>query len=100
MVLGDARVVPHTAVPVKLPAPLRPLASRDFRVYWIGQSVSLVGTWMQQMAMGWVITRLTSRAVVLGALTLAASLPMATLAFKGGQLADKRSRRDILIVTQ
>jgi MFS family permease len=99
-VLGDACAVPHTAGHVKLPAPLRPLASRDFRVYWVGQAVSLVGTWMQQMAMGWVITRLTSRAVVLGALTLAASVPMATLAFKGGQLADKRSRRDILIVTQ
>lgn len=100
MVLGDAWLVPHTAGHVKLPAPLRPLASRDFRVYWTGQAVSLVGTWMQQMAMGWVITRLTSRAVVLGALTLAASVPMATLAFKGGQLADKRSRRNILVVTQ
>jgi MFS family permease len=85
---------------VKLPAPLRPLESRDFRVYWTGQLVSLVGTWMQQMAMGWVVTRLTSRAIVVGALTLVGALPMALLALKGGQLADRTSRRNILIVTQ
>jgi MFS family permease len=69
-------------------------------VYWTGQLVSLVGTWMQQMAMGWVVTRLTSRAVVLGALALVGALPMATLAFQGGQLADRASRRNILLVTQ
>jgi MFS family permease len=85
---------------MKLPTPLRPLESRDFRVYWTGQLVSLVGTWMQQMAMGWVVTRLTTRAVVVGALTLVGALPMALLAFKGGQVADRTSRRNILIVTQ
>ncbi|APR86790.1 transporter, putative [Minicystis rosea] len=85
---------------MKLPTPLRPLENRDYRVYWTGQLVSLVGTWMQQMAMGWVITRLTSRALVVGALTLVGALPMALLAFKGGQLADRLNRRNILIATQ
>jgi MFS family permease len=85
---------------VPLPAPLRPLESRDFRRYWAGQAVSLVGTWMQQMAQGWVITRLTSNATVVGALVVVGALPMAVLGLAGGQLADRVSRRTILLVTQ
>jgi len=79
---------------------LAPLKSRHFRVYWIGQAVSLIGTWMQQMAQGWVVTRLTSSASALGMLALATSLPMMVLGLKGGQLADRLNKRNILITTQ
>jgi MFS family permease len=69
-------------------------------VYWLGQAVSLVGTWMQQMAQGWVVTRLTPSATALGALAVASALPMAGFGWKGGELADRLSKRNILIVTQ
>ena len=83
-----------------LPESLRPFRSRSFRIYWAGQAISLIGTWMQQMAQGWVVTRLTSNAWIVGAVAVAGTLPMALLGLVGGQLADKRSRRNILIATQ
>src|SRR4029453_1401701 len=83
-----------------LPEALQVLRSRHFRVYWVGQAVSLVGTWMQQMAQGWVVTRLTSSAGALGMLARAAALPMMRLGLKGGQLADRLNKRNILITTQ
>lgn len=83
-----------------LPEPLRPLETPAFRLYLAGQAVSLVGTWMQQMAQGWVVTRLTSSASMVGTLALATALPMALFGLKGGQTADRFSRRRILLVTQ
>lgn len=83
-----------------LPAPLRPLENRAFRVYWLGQTVSLVGTWMQQMAQGWVVTRLTSSAAVVGSLALCTAIPTVLFGWQGGALADRRDRRSILLVTQ
>jgi MFS family permease len=85
---------------MRLPEALSALENRHFRIYWLGQAVSLVGTWMQQMAQGWVVTRLTPSATALGALAIAGSVPMAIFGFKGGQLADRLSKRNILIVTQ
>lgn len=85
---------------MKLPLPLRPFASRFFLIYWAGQAISFVGTWMQQMAQSWVVTRLTDSASVVGALALVGAVPMAFLGLKGGQLADKSSRRNILLITQ
>jgi MFS family permease len=82
------------------PEALLVLRNRYFRIYWLGQTVSLVGTWMQQMAQGWVVTRLTSQASALGLLMVAGSLPIVLLGLKGGQLADRYSKRNILIVTQ
>jgi MFS family permease len=85
---------------LKLPLPLRPFASRFFLIYWAGQAISFVGTWMQQMAQSWVVTRLTDSASIVGALALVGAVPMALLGLKGGQLADKSSRRNILLITQ
>jgi MFS family permease len=55
---------------------------------------------MQMLTLGWVLTRLTSRALVLGAMALASALPATALALQGGKLADRASRRDILVFTQ
>lgn len=87
-------------MPMQLPEALAVLRNRNFRVYWIGQTVSLIGTWMQQMAQGWVVTRLTSQASALGILMVVGSLPIALLGLKGGQFADRYSKRNILIMTQ
>jgi len=85
---------------VNLPKALAALRHRDFRVYWIGQAVSLVGTWMQQMAQGWVVTGLSKDAFVLGGLAVAGSLPILLLSMRAGVMADKMDKRRILIATQ
>jgi MFS family permease len=85
---------------MKLPGSLQPLRHSDFRRYWIGQAVSLVGTWMQVMALGWVVTGLSSDALVLGLLNASSALPILLLSLKGGEIADRVEKRRILIVTQ
>src|SRR4051812_37279795 len=85
---------------MNLPKPLAALAHRNFRIYWVGQAISLVGTWMQVMALNWVLTELSSNAIVLGLLNMTATLPILTLSLKGGELADRVEKRRILIVTQ
>src|SRR5262249_50118357 len=76
------------------------LGHRSFRVYWLGQAVSLVGTWMQQAAAAWVIVELTSSKASIAAISFVASLPVLGLAIHGGAVADRHDRRRILIVTQ
>ena len=85
---------------MRRPAAIRVLHNRDFRLYWFGQAVSLTGTWMQVMAQGWVVTSLSRSAAALGALNVAATLPMLLLSMHGGALADRMEKRRILIVTQ
>jgi MFS family permease len=81
-------------------SPFSVLASRNFRLYWAGQAVSLVGTWMQVMAQGWVLTNLSPDAWVLGMFNVAGSLPMLVLGIKGGEIADRLDKRLILLWTQ
>lgn len=60
----------------------------------------MTGTWMQMMAQGWVMTTLTDRAVMLGMVTFAGSIPMIALSMIGGTFADRHDKRAILLVTQ
>jgi MFS family permease len=83
--------------PGSLPSPL---SVRDFRVYWIGQFISLVGMWTQMVAQGWIITRLTNSAATFGQISFVSSLPMLLLTMPAGVLADRIDRRKILICTQ
>jgi MFS family permease len=85
---------------LKRPAAFEVLRNRDFRLYWVGQAISLTGTWMQVMAQGWVVTRMSTSATVLGALTVTQTFPMLALSMVAGALADKVEKRRILIVTQ
>ena len=85
---------------MKLPESIGVLRNRNFRLYWIGQAVSLTGTWGQYMAQLWVVARLSTSAGVLGLLNVVGSLPMMGLAMQGGALADRLEKRRILIVTQ
>ena len=76
---GVATAVDSGRTRVKLPPALQVLHHRDFRLYWGGQAISMTGTWMQVMAQGWVVTRLSTSASVLGALNVATTLPMLLL---------------------
>jgi hypothetical protein len=63
-----------------MPAYLRALASRNYRLYFAGQIVSLAGTWMQQIAMLWLAYRLSSSAFVLGTVASPARFPSSSSA--------------------
>ena len=79
---------------------LRALRSRNYRLFVAGQSVSLVGTWMQQVAMSWLVYRLTGSAFLLGVVGFTSQIPTFLLAPVAGVLADRWNRRRLLIVTQ
>jgi MFS family permease len=78
----------------------RALSGRDFRLYFIGQVVSLIGTWVQQVALSWITYRVTGSAFMLGLVAFSGQIPMFLLAPVGGTLADRIDRRKLLIVTQ
>jgi MFS family permease len=65
-----------------------------------GEAVSMTGTWMQVMAQGWVMTTLTTSAVMLGLVNFATGIPMLILALTGGVLADRLNKRNILLAAQ
>src|SRR6266568_652897 len=79
---------------------LRVLRPGAFRRYIIGSAISDTGTWMQVMAQGWVMTSLTSSALMLGLVNLCAGLPMLALTMVGGSAADRFDKRKILLATQ
>ena len=79
---------------------LRVLRRGPFRRYIIGSAISDTGTWMQVMAHGYVMSTLTSKAIMLGMANLAAGLPMLLLTMVGGSAADRFDKRKILLATQ
>jgi MFS family permease len=81
------------------PASLRPLRSRNYALVWSAALVSNVGTWMQTVALGFVITRNTSNALWTGVIAAAAFIPIGLLSPVGGALADRFDHRRWLVVT-
>jgi MFS family permease len=79
---------------------LRALKHRNYRLFFFGQSVSLIGTWMQSIATGWLIYRLTGSAVLLGLVTFVGQIPAFLVAPAGGVIADRWNRHRLIILTQ
>lgn len=79
---------------------LRALGSRNYRLYFLGQAVSLIGTWMQQIAMRWLVYRLTKSELLLGVVGFASDIPVFFLVPFAGALADKFKLHRILAITQ
>jgi MFS family permease len=79
---------------------LRALGHRNFRLFFIGQGVSLIGTWMQQVAMGWLVWELTRKAFKVGMVTFAAQVPSLLLLPLIGVLVDRWNRHRLVIVSQ
>ena len=79
---------------------LRPFQSRNFRIFYTGQFVAVLGTWMQNVAMSWLVYRMSGSALILGVTAFAQQVPVLVLAPFVGVLADRRNRRTILIVVQ
>lgn len=78
----------------------RSLKHRNFRIYFIGQMVSLSGTWMQGVALSWLVYRMTHSPVALAQVESANLLPMLLFGLLGGSLADKWNRKKMLLCTQ
>ncbi len=76
------------------------LQVRNFRVYWFGMFVSLIGTWIKQVAQSWLVFQLTNSAFLLGVVGFLSSIPIFLLSLFGGVLADRLNKRNILILTQ
>src|SRR5918998_6471256 len=89
-----------TAGQVTLRHTFRALRHRNYRLFFYGQLVSLIGTWMQQTAMAWLVYDLTGSKFLLGAITAVGSAPMMLFSIWGGVLADRYPKRSILLITQ
>lgn len=78
----------------------RSLQYRNYRLYFIGQLLSLSGTWMQQVALSWLVYRMTHSTYLLGVVEGASLLPVMLLGLLGGWVADHSRKKDVLIVCQ
>lgn len=110
---GTRQTPIHTAPEVGQPGTLRPprfralrdinlpdaLNSVPFRRYWLSQIVALAGTWMQNVGMQLVVLSLTTSAFAIGAINVAAALPMLLFSLYGGVIADRFDRRKIIMIT-
>ncbi len=78
----------------------RALRRRNYRLLFVGQAISLTGTWMQQLALSWLVYRLTGSAFFLGLVAFAGQLPGFVIAPLAGVLADRWNRHRIVMTTQ
>ena len=78
----------------------RALGARNYRLFFIGQSISLIGTWMQRVAMSWLVYRLTDSEFLLGVVSFLGLIPVFVLSPFAGVLADRIDRRHLLVATQ
>src|SRR5215212_9891861 len=78
----------------------RALRHRNYRLFFSGQSVSLVGTWMTRIATSWLVYRLTGSALLLGVVGFAGQIPSFLLAPFAGVLVDRWNRHRLLVATQ
>src|SRR6185369_8458953 len=81
-------------------ATVRALRHRNFRLFFFGQIISLVGTWMQTVALSWLVYRLTGSSALLGSVNFASQIPVFLLSPAGGLVADRHSRHRVVIATQ
>ena len=86
--------------PSRLALAVRSLRHRNFQLFFAGQLVSLVGTWMQNVAQSWLVYRLTGSSLLLGSVGFASQFPVFLLAPVGGTIADRHNRQRIVIATQ
>ncbi len=91
---------PPRKLPPSLPPVIRALRNPNFRLFWSGNFLSNIGTWMQNVAQGWLVLTLTNSAFWLGVVGFAGSIPFLLFTLFGGVIADRVNKRRLLIVTQ
>ncbi len=85
---------------MRFPAALRALQYRNFQLFFSGQLISLIGTWMQTVAQAWLVYRRTGSSVLLGGIGFCSQIPVFLLAPVGGIVADRYKRQKVVIATQ
>jgi MFS family permease len=85
---------------MKTPNVLKALGYRNFRLFFFGQGISLIGTWMQQVAMMWLVYRLSDSEFLLGLVGFCSQIPSFCLAPVAGVFTDRWDRHQTIIVTQ
>ncbi len=88
------------ALPARGRAALRALEHRDFRLFFAGQGISIIGTWVQSIAMGWLLYRLTGSPLMLGLAAFLSQAPVLVVAPVAGWLGERFPRRRVLLFTQ
>jgi len=91
---------PAPSVPSRVPHGLRAMRHRNFQLFFGGQLISLIGTWMQNVAQAWLVYRLTGSSFLLGAVGFAGQIPVFLMAPVGGIVADRKNRHHVVIATQ
>jgi MFS family permease len=86
--------------PGRFPRMIAALHHRNFRLFWFGQMISLVGTWMQNVAQGWLVLQITNSPFLLGLVSMLGTLPVLIVSPIGGALADTFNKRTVVITTQ
>ena len=83
----------------KLALAVRALRHRNFQLFFTGQLISLIGTWMQTVAESWLVYRLTGSTLLLGTVGFASQIPVFIMAPIGGIVADRNNRHRVVIAT-
>ena len=95
-----SRPMPSTAAGRSL-NPFRVLVThRNFRLFWSGQTLSLIGTWMQSMAQGWLALQLSDSAFLVGLVAFAGSIPILLLSFPAGVIVDRADKLRLVTLAQ
>ena len=79
---------------------VRALRHRNFQLFFAGQLISLVGTWMQSVAEAWLVYRLTGSSLMLGLVAFASQIPVFLVSPLGGTVVDRHNRHRVVIMTQ
>jgi MFS family permease len=93
-------LVPGSDAPSRLPRGVSAFRHRNFRLFWTGQLISLIGTWMATVAQAWLVLKLTNNPFALGIVAAAQYTPVLLLGLLGGVLADAVPKRRTLVVLQ
>jgi len=95
-----AAMAETTAEQRRMPAMFRSLRYRDFALFWTGNFLSNIGTWMQNLALGWQILVMTNSPFLLGLNGFLGTVPSLVFSLPGGAIADRLKRRKLMLVTQ
>jgi MFS family permease len=85
---------------LRLPRMFRTIENRNYRLYFFGQMVSLLGSWLQSVAQAWLVYRLTGSSFQLGLVVFIGQVPLLFLSPIGGLIADRYPRRWVVVATQ
>lgn len=93
-------IEPIPESPTRLPKIFSALQHYNFRLFWFGQMISLIGTWMQSVAQSWFVLQITNSPFLLGLVSTSAALPILLFSPWGGVMADRINKRNLIVTTQ